>query len=181
MGQYHKIVNLDRREYINPHRLGCGLKQVEQLGTHPGTGAALLLLLASASTGDGGGDFDQHQDVLGRWRGDRIAMVGDYDDDVIYTLEAPAPREVRYTLKGAEIYSACDPEPENVSEPWTDVSDLVAAALERELGGKFKRETYTIENLDGTKTKHEMVRSFVYGDGDEGRQAIAPDMVLRAR
>ena len=29
MGQYFYIVNLTKREYIDPHRLDCGLKLIE--------------------------------------------------------------------------------------------------------------------------------------------------------
>jgi len=148
MGQYHKIVNLDRKEYLNPHKLGCGLKQWEQLANHPGTGAALLVLLASASTGAGGGDF-AGGNVVGRWRGDRIAMIGDYDDDVTYdTGQIAAVRSERMT--GAAIYSACDPEPEN-GESWTDVSDDVARVIEAELAGRYTVEPWTIEYEDGRK------------------------------
>jgi len=38
MGQYWKPVNLTKREFINPHFLGAGLKLGEQVGTYPGTG-----------------------------------------------------------------------------------------------------------------------------------------------
>jgi len=40
MGQYWKPVNLDKREYVDPHKLDVGLKLWEQLASHPGTGAA---------------------------------------------------------------------------------------------------------------------------------------------
>ena len=42
MGQYHPIVNLDRREFIDPHQLDVGLKAWEQLAAFPGTPQALL-------------------------------------------------------------------------------------------------------------------------------------------
>ena len=29
MGQYHKLINLDKKEFVDPHKLGLGLKQVE--------------------------------------------------------------------------------------------------------------------------------------------------------
>lgn len=82
MGQYHIPVNLDKREYIHPHKLGDGLKLLEQAFSANGTAGALVLLLA-ASNGDdgrGGGDFysPDFTDVIGRWAGDRIALVGDY-------------------------------------------------------------------------------------------------------
>jgi hypothetical protein len=163
MGQYHKLVNLDRREYIDPHKLGCGLKQWEQLANHPGTGAALLVLLASASTGDGGGDFaDYHRGhpTIGRWRGDRITMVGDYDEAVNYSIGGDNNRD----LTGAEIYQSCDPEaPEG--ERWTDVSEGVCTVIEHELSGKFKGDGW---------------RDFVTGEG-ETTKALNPDMILRSR
>jgi hypothetical protein len=162
MGQYHKLVNLDRCEYINPHQLGCGLKQMEQLGTHPGTGAALLLLLASNSTGDGGGDFGPHE-ILGRWRGDRIAMIGDYDDKVDYCTGDSKTGRGKW-MKGDAIYNACSPQDdEDNPEAWTDVSELVARVIESELGGKFEGEGW---------------KSFVYADGERGNRRFAPDMIL---
>jgi len=58
MGQYWVVVNLDKKEFINPSKLGTGLKLWEQLATHPGTGAALIVLLAAEREPRGGGDFD---------------------------------------------------------------------------------------------------------------------------
>lgn len=88
MGQYHHIVNIDKREYLNQYELGAGAKLWEQLANSPGVGAALIILLASASNGAGGGDLrsddllPEPERMIGRWRGDRIIMVGDYDDEV---------------------------------------------------------------------------------------------------
>jgi hypothetical protein len=127
MGQYHKVVNLDKREYVHPHRLGCGLKLWEQLANSPSTGTALIVLLASASNGDGGGDL-HHADIVGRWRGDRIAFVGDYDDDSRYQI-------FDKSMSGKEIYDACG---DTTVTQWTDVSDQVCAVIETELKGTFK-------------------------------------------
>lgn len=103
MGQYHIVVDLSKREWLNPHRLGCGLKLLEQLDTVGGTPTALFILLA-CSNGRGGGDFpdgahwevkekksvltidkpqiaDLAKKFIGRWAGDRIAVVGDYAED----------------------------------------------------------------------------------------------------
>lgn len=113
MGQYHMVVNLDKREFVSPHKLGCGLKLWEQLanGEIGGTSGALLVLLA-CSNGRGGGDLDTGENwhgpervimadvgpapplgadgrsyadiaasMIGRWAGDRIAVVGDYAED----------------------------------------------------------------------------------------------------
>lgn len=78
MGQYHKTVNLDKKQFLNPHKLGDGLKLLEQCGWSPGgTNDALHLLLACTS-GRGGGDFQSKSTWVGAWAGDRIAVVGDY-------------------------------------------------------------------------------------------------------
>lgn len=77
MGQYHLTVNLDKQEFLDPHRLGDGLKLVEQFqGANPGVRSALLALLA-CSNGRGGGDLP-NGGIVGRWSGNRIAVVGDY-------------------------------------------------------------------------------------------------------
>ena len=131
MGQYHRCVNLDKREFIDPHKLGNGLKLREQVASHPGTGAALIILLASASNGQGGGDLDQSP-IVGRWRGDRIAFVGDYDDEAFYWTGSPENGEL---VRASDIYSCTvtDDDPKD----WKDVSLQVCKVIEKELCGKF--------------------------------------------
>ena len=125
MGQYWIPVNLDKREYISPHKLGCGLKLGEQTGTFPGTGTALLILCAAQRDRRGGGDLDMDENwhgperdmaihnvtpgpmpaeypeiaarTIGRWAGDRIVIVGDYAED------SDLPAEPNFS----EIYSRC--------------------------------------------------------------------------
>lgn len=82
MGQYWKPVNLDKREFIDPHKLGCGLKLWEQIA-NKGIGQALVVLLAVMPEKRGGGDL-QNNPFIGRWAGDRVVFVGDYsvDDDM---------------------------------------------------------------------------------------------------
>lgn len=78
MGQYHLTVNLDRQEFLMPHTLGDGLKLIEQASNpNPGIMTALHILLAG-SNGRGGGDFAASSRMVGRWAGDRIAVIGDY-------------------------------------------------------------------------------------------------------
>jgi hypothetical protein len=76
MGQYHTTYNLDKEEFIHPHRIDNGLKLYEQVGWIGSTSTALFALLAN-SNGRGGGDFPQH-DLIGHWAGDRILVQGDY-------------------------------------------------------------------------------------------------------
>jgi len=78
MGQYHLTVNLDKKEFLMPHKLGVGLKLREQTGMGNSIPDALFMLLA-CSNGSGSGDFiDNQNEICGRWAGDRIAVVGDY-------------------------------------------------------------------------------------------------------
>ena len=93
MGQYYKIVNLDKGQYLHPHALGDGLKLLEFACSAPGTMTALAILLAD-SNGRGGGDLMGPYDpktgrtldvpdpygLIGSWAGDRIVVTGDYGD-----------------------------------------------------------------------------------------------------
>lgn len=77
MGQYHKVYNLDKREFIHAHQIDNGLKLLEQCGPgdEPTTSDAVWLLLAN-SNGRGGGDAPKHP-MVGRWAGDRLLVQGD--------------------------------------------------------------------------------------------------------
>lgn len=79
MGQYHVIVNLDKGEYIHPHKLGDGLKWGEQASSERGIMTALWGAITCPKP-RGGGDPNAHPWV-GRWHGDRVVMVGDYAED----------------------------------------------------------------------------------------------------
>lgn len=155
MGQYHVVVNLSKREYVNPHSLGCGAKLWEQLanGNIGSTGGALLILLA-CSNGRGGGDLDTVENwhgpertfpehnvcggpmpegypaiatrTIGRWAGDRIAVVGDYADDGDL-----APEHRAGTIYGLCREGGCPRVQDN--EGFTDISDDVLAVLTHEL------------------------------------------------
>ena len=83
MGQYHVIVNLTRKEFIDPSYLEGGLKLVEICSTAFHASAALVLLLAQ-DNGQGGGDFNSRTrymaEISGRWSGDKITVAGDYGE-----------------------------------------------------------------------------------------------------
>jgi hypothetical protein len=189
MGQYWIAVNLDKKEFVHPHKLGSGLKLAEQVGTHPGTGTALLILCAAMPEARGGGDLDLDQNwhgperdaamkaglidgctpgpmpedyqeiarrTIGRWAGDRIALVGDYAED------SDLPKR----FKASKIYEKCQGETEIIysNDPkgasyrmghgehigkyahfvetkppeFTDISEDVCRVIEHELGGKFE-------------------------------------------
>jgi len=79
MGQFHKLYNIDKKEYVHGHRINNGLKLMEQCGHEKPTSTALWLLLAS-SNGKGGGDAKKHY-LVGSWAGDRITIQGDYAEE----------------------------------------------------------------------------------------------------
>lgn len=81
MGQYWITVNFTKCEYINPHKIGHGLKFLEQCGPYYGTPHLLFMPLSGQNMGDGGGDCVQTPSA-GRWQGDKIAVVGDCMDRV---------------------------------------------------------------------------------------------------
>jgi hypothetical protein len=115
MGQYWLPVNLTKKEFIDPHKLGSGLKLWEQIANHPGTGTALLILCANMVERRGGGDLGEHP-AVGRWAGDRIAIIGDY-----------ALPEDMDDIDPSEIYYQCS------EGLYKDVSEMVAEVIEREL------------------------------------------------
>jgi len=155
MGQYWHAVNLDKREFVSAHQLGHGVKLWEHLANHPGTGAALIILCAAMPEPRGGGDFDLTENwhgpertfpehattpgpmppsyaeiakrTIGRWAGDRIALVGDYAEDSDLAPEHHA----------SKIWDWCSDEPEDPNGSYTNITDDVGKVIEHELGGRF--------------------------------------------
>ena len=86
MGQYHILYNIDKGEYVHPHRLGMGLKQREHLGGDASL-ADVLYMLVMTSPHRGGGDLPETL-ISGRWAGDRVVVLGDYTEyDDIHGVE----------------------------------------------------------------------------------------------
>lgn len=79
MGQYHIVINLDKKEYIKPHMCGDGAKLLEFGASGEGVMFCLALLLAK-DNGRGGGDASGDNQLIGSWAGDRIIISGDYGD-----------------------------------------------------------------------------------------------------
>jgi hypothetical protein len=71
----------------------------------------------------GGGDLESHP-AIGRWAGNRIALVGDYAEDTDLPLEFHA----------SKIYGLCDPDN---PDGYADITDMVAEVIEDELQGRF--------------------------------------------
>jgi hypothetical protein len=104
MGQYYLLCDETKEEYIDPWTAGSGSKLWE-LCMNDVT-RLLPYLLAQGANGSGGDpripwrdfegedgsvDWEAHQAALdeafpncGRWAGDRIAVIGDYDESGLY-------------------------------------------------------------------------------------------------
>ncbi len=225
MGQYHLVVNLSRREFINPHKLGDGAKLIEQLNSEGGTLAATHILLA-CSNGRGGGDipdgktyctraeakkagwrilegdtvkgrcyavYDEKlykaaKEFIGRWAGDRIAVVGDYtekgdikdcpDADILYQLhKSPDDRkgQIEHWRKLAADYKDDPKQAEewldkaerlNRASPLFDITDGVLPLVEASCDVKITG--------DGWRGKKRT-------DGSDAEQGMAPDIAIRVR
>jgi hypothetical protein len=138
MGQYWYPVNLTKKEFFHPHSISQGLKLCEIVwGGGPDVGSALALLLAAGKAYRGGGDIEPSNalaPVLGRWAGDKVALVGDYAQK----KDLPACHKADY------IYEFCsNAHYRHEGAPtggWKDISEEVAAALAKEFGGRFDGE-----------------------------------------
>ena len=82
MGQYHIVANLDKKQFLMPHRFDNGLKLREFGCSGGGTLMGLTLLLAAQNKGGarGGGDWHIESPLVGSWAGDRIVIAGDYPE-----------------------------------------------------------------------------------------------------
>lgn len=174
MGQYWKVVNLTKREFIHPHRLGSGLKLWEIIANEP-VGQALLILTAAMPEARGGGDLDStHVDgekVVGRWAGDRIAIVGDYaeDDDLSNDYGDP-PASVIYSLCSEEKYLKEDSEfaklvKKHGGKVWRDVSpwvrQIMADALDRRFYSTSSDDEGVVTYVDDGKAPPDFAKNLI--------------------
>jgi hypothetical protein len=176
MGQYHILVNLDKREYVSSSGLGSGIKLWEMMASRPSALTALAPLLA-CSNGRGGGDLnteynwnvsgshlensetgetsnipgdkvilvesepDKEKGVIGRWTGDRVAIVGDYAeaDDLEWFRNGKSAADIYRLCISPEEYEQYDMDDVRVSldDLFTDITPLVRPLIEHELDGKF--------------------------------------------
>ena len=80
MGQYFLVVNTTKKEYLHPHRFGEGLKFMEFTLDGCGLMHGLAHLLAQSSAGV----HIDNSEVTGRWIGDHVVIVGDYDTSGLF-------------------------------------------------------------------------------------------------
>ncbi len=162
MGQYHYLVNLDKKQFVHPHQIGNGFKLREQIGWNYSTATVLVMLLAASSKagGRGGGDFRSSHTLVGSWAGDRIAFVGDYAEPTDLPGEdAPA------------VYEVCDlvsyPDAEGPKPPgwgeWTNISAQVREMMSLEFGICYRGDGWM---------------EIVETNGENANPQLAPDLVI---
>lgn len=161
MGQYFVLVNLSRREFVHPYSLGDLLKLREMANTPAGIGVAMMILTA-CSSGRGGGDFPGDP-VVGRWAGDRIALVGDYAEDG----DLPAEFEASVIFDLCRREGEEDDDNEIVLAPYADISDLVKPVIEAVCDMKFEEG-----KTPGVVDKRDL------STGKLIRPAMCPDFVI---
>jgi len=130
MGQYHLLVNSDKKEYVNPRDLGFGAKQLEHCG-FVGDLPLVQYLLTTSSRGKGFGDFkltEYNAAFLGRWAGDRVFILGDYTE----LGDVPKVRSAHTFWK--KIH-ALDTE-------WVNISQLALVALDNDEELKMLSNVY---------------------------------------
>lgn len=125
MGQYHHLINLDKREFIHAHKLGDGLKAAEQAFSGPGGTASALLLLMACPVPRGAGDLRQHP-AMGHWHGDRVVFVGDYAEATDFTTTPENP-------EAHELYRNCSEDLDGRFPVLTDITAAVGDALAKQL------------------------------------------------
>jgi len=126
MGQYFLLANLDKKEYVDPHKIGGLLKLWEWcvnrqaniipwlLAKGPQDGTSLCRIPfrytfknekdkelylnrinEEAETPIGKGYFK----TVGRWAGDRIMLIGDYDKSGLYDIAREEYKDISDELK----------------------------------------------------------------------------------
>ena len=130
MGQYHLLVNSDKKEYVNPRDLGFGAKQLEHVG-FIGDLPLVQYWLTSSSSGKGMGDFSRTENnaaILGRWSGDRVFVLGDYTE----LGDVPKVRSAHTFWK--KIHK--------IDSEWVNISNIVLIALDSDEELKMLRSIY---------------------------------------
>lgn len=137
MGQYHKLINITKKEFVVGHDIGINLKHYEQIGFEGSMADVLYcLMIAQGDDRRGGGDVSGHK-LIGHWTGDPVAIVGDY-----YTEDTD-----NRSYKNLYDIVEDDKHYKNISPSIRSMLRAVYPTL------KFKKEYFICKNLDGTETK----------------------------
>jgi hypothetical protein len=97
MGQYFLLVNTKKEEYVCPWCIGTGAKLLEWCANHC---AGILPYLIRKSNEGGGGDIENIDECkyAGRWAGDPVYLVGDYDTSGLFDKALKSYRNISQKL-----------------------------------------------------------------------------------
>lgn len=130
MGQYYKIVNIKKKQYISPYIFGDGSKLMEFSMSANGVLAGLSILLADGN-GRGGGDLHSENDIVGSWAGDNIVITGDYADEGKFVKDV-----------NKNLYSVANIEGEDIS-----IKVLDALCDDQYFFSEFRKNTPTMDDV----------------------------------
>lgn len=127
MGQYHHLMCLETRTYVDPHPIGAGMKAREQIWSHTTMPSALALLCA-CNTGQHNRDIPWA--AHGAWAGKTPIMVGDYAEDgdlVGRNLRAPeSTLGDKFNKNKRPLFH-----PNSSALPFASVSNALVPVMER--------------------------------------------------
>jgi hypothetical protein len=101
MGQYFMPVNTTKKEYIRFWDIG-GLAKLWEWCVNPEAGIFPYLLRKSNEGGGGDVHLDNPR-YAGRWAGDEVYLIGDYDHNKLYEKAIVEYRNISHEL--AEEYN----------------------------------------------------------------------------
>jgi hypothetical protein len=143
MGQYHILVNLDKKQFVSPMGIGLGSKQWEHLYGEPSLSDALYILTMVPESRGGGDLLNGCSDnsklfFVGSWIGNRVAVVGDYTvnkDLPTYPEFGNIYNECQENLKLMYGYFPSNGLPtnvkkRNVTNTWQDITGDLMIELE---------------------------------------------------
>jgi hypothetical protein len=115
------IVNIDRREYLDPSRFGDGQGLME---FGPGASGAMLALALLLATGCAGGPLEpkSKDPIVGSWAESRIAITGDRDQTI---FTGALRTELRLLPVGPSLY-------EVASTFYVDISERLLRVIAEE-------------------------------------------------
>ena len=122
MGQYYTPANLTKAEYLDPEYLGDGPNLYSMaLQLQPGGVASALVMLLAHRDGLPSASVAEAGEVVGRWAGDEVILLGDEQgsEDVEERLSA-------------------------MPEPMKDITQLARQEIERQARGWI---SYSVEDV----------------------------------
>jgi hypothetical protein len=155
LGQYYLVANMDRKEFLAPDQFGEGIKLLAFGLGSGGTMTGLAILLAPSegrrfliATRHGVIERPTHP-IIGRWAGQRIAIIGDY------LMPDHAP-EIDIPGEQGDLYFSIDAQ----EDGWVDISEHVIATMESVYGITDVRDRLERSRYD--RLRH---RSVLHDDG----------------